>query len=273
MAKDAGQRLPATLLASPGLKNQIISISAKIQYMTEPAIIFEDENFLTVNKPSGWLTHGVGHGGPGDERELTGWLLARYPELSKVGDLPLRKASQPERPGIVHRLDKDTSGVILIPKTQEYFLYLKSLFKERKIKKTYLALVYGALKARRGVIEEPIGIKSGTIRRSVGAGKMLKPAATEYVLEKEFENAKGEKFSLVEVSPLTGRTHQIRVHLKHLGHPILGDRIYGRRKDATKRLMLHALAIEFESSPGKKLRLEAEPAEDFNKALEGLRPV
>lgn len=242
--------------------------------MTDPAIIFEDENFLAVNKPSGWLTHGVGHGKPGDERELTRWLLARYPELSKVGDLPAgRQVSQPERPGIVHRLDKDTSGVILIPKTQEYFLYLKSLFKERKIKKTYLALVYGALKARKGIIEEPIGIKSGTIRRSVGIGKMLKPAATEYALEKEFENAKGEKFSLVEVSPLTGRTHQIRVHLKHLGHPILGDRIYGRKKDATKRLMLHAAAIEFESSPGKRLRLEAEPGEDFKEALKDLQPL
>ncbi len=232
--------------------------------MTEPTIIFEDKNFLAVNKPSGWLTHEVGHDKPGSGRELTRWLLVRHPELSKVGDEPKL------RPGIVHRLDQDTSGVILIPKTQEYFLYLKSLFKERKIKKTYLALVYGALKVKKGIIEEPIGIKSGTIRRSVGGGKMLKPAATEYALEREIENAKGEKFSLVEVSPLTGRTHQIRVHLKHLGHPILGDRIYGRRKDMTGRLMLHAAAIEFESSPGKKLRLETDPPADFEEVLKEL---
>lgn len=197
---------------------------------------------------------------------LTIWLLPRYPGLSKVGDEPKL------RPGIVHRLDQETSGIILVPKTQEYFSYLKSLFKERKVKKTYLALVYGTLKNKKGIIEEPIGIKSGTIRRSVGSGKMLKPAATEYKGLREIENAKGEKFSLVEVSPLTGRTHQIRVHLKYLGHPILGDGIYGRKKDKTGRLMLHAVAIEFETSPGKKLRLEADPPADFEEILKSPIP-
>lgn len=238
--------------------------------MGEPTIIYEDKNFLAVNKPSGWLVHEVGHGKQERAEALTNWLLARYPGLKSVGDLPAGRQVSQERPGIVHRLDQETSGIVLIPKTQEYFLYLKSLFKERKIKKVYLALVYGMLKTKRGVIEEPIGIKPGTIRRSVGSGKMLKSAVTEYVVLGEFENKEGEKFSLVEVSPLTGRTHQIRVHLKHIGNTIVGDSIYSRRKDGIGRLMLHAAAVEFETSPGKKLRLEAEPPEDFEKILKSL---
>jgi 23S rRNA pseudouridine1911/1915/1917 synthase len=229
--------------------------------MSEPKIIYEDKDFLAVNKPAGWLTHAAGHGKNPSSPALADWIASRYPEIRKVGDDPR------ERPGIVHRLDRETSGIILIPRNQEYFLHLKSLFQGRKIKKAYLALVHGALASRKGIIEEPIGIKSGTIRRSVGSGKMLKPAATEYALVKAFTGANGERFSLVKAFPLTGRTHQIRVHLKHLGHPIVGDRIYGRKKDPAERLMLHAEAIEFEAGRGKKMRLEAAPPEDFERII------
>jgi len=231
--------------------------------MSEPSVIYEDKNFLAVLKPAGWLTHGVGQEKNDNAPVLADWLLKRYPELKKVGD-------EPElRPGIVHRLDKDTSGVILVPRTKEYFSYLKSLFQSRAVKKTYLALVWG-VPERTGKIEAAIGIKSGTIKREVGGRKMQKPAVTEYKVKNTYENEGGEQFALLEVRPLTGRTHQIRVHLKHIGHPIVGDPIYGRRKEEAKQLMLHAYALEFETEPGKTLRIEAEPPEEFEKCLNQL---
>lgn len=219
---------------------------------------------MAVLKPAGYLTHHVGQGKKDGAPALTDWLLKKHPGLKKVGDEPSM------RPGIVHRLDKDTSGVILVPKNQKYFEYLKSLFKSRAIKKTYLALVWGVPKERRGSVDVPIGIRSGTIRRQAGGGKMQKPAVTEYSVKETYKDKKGESFALLEVRPQTGRTHQIRVHLKHIGHPIVGDPIYGRRKEDVKQLMLHAYALEFESEPGKMLRLEVEPPEEFEKVLSNL---
>lgn len=240
--------------------------------MLEPSIVYEDKNFLAVNKPSGWLTHHVGHGKEKAAKALTDWLLLRYPELRNVGD-PSTSSGQvdPDRPGIVHRLDQDTSGIILVPKTQEYFLYLKSLFQAHRVMKTYLALTHGVPKEKKGKVELPIGIKPGTIRRTVRGGKMQKPAVTEYKVVKVLEDSAGEQFSLVEVNPETGRTHQIRVHLKSLGTPIAGDKIYGMKKDTTPRLMLHAEAIELEPSPGKRLKIEADPPEDFKAVIRDLK--
>ena len=231
--------------------------------MSEPSVIYEDKNFLAVNKPAGYLTHRVGQGKEAGAPALSDWLLRRYPEIKNIGDEP------DLRPGIVHRLDKDTSGVILVPRTQKYFSYLKSLFQSRAVKKTYLALVC-CVSERPGKIEAVIGIKSGTIKREVGGKKMQKPAVTEYKVKNTYENEAGERFALLEVRPLTGRTHQIRVHLKHIGHPIVGDPIYGRRKEEQKQLMLHAYALEFESEPGRALRIEAEPPEDFRRILSDL---
>lgn len=237
----------------------------KLTHMSEPSVIYEDKNFLAVNKPAGYLTHHVGQGKGANAPALTDWLLKRYPEIKKVGDEPVL------RPGIVHRLDKDTSGVILVARNQKYFEYLKSLFQSRAVKKTYLALVWGEPKEKSGRIEAPIGLKSGTIRREVGGKKMLKLAVTEFKLKSVYENEAGETFSLLEVRPLTGRTHQIRVHLRHVGHPIVGDPIYGRRKEKEKQLMLHAASLEFEIEPGRRIKLEAELPENFEKTLETLK--
>lgn len=268
--------------------------------MSEPSIIYEDKNFLAVNKPAGWLTHQTGHG-EANAPALTDWLLKRYPEIEGVGEPPVGGQAN-LRPGIVHRLDKDTSGIILVPRNQKYFSYLKSLFKERRIKKTYLALVWGTPKEKTGKIDAAIGIKSGTIRRAVGSEKMSKPAVTDYRILKTYKNEAGNFFALLEVSPLTGRTHQIRVHLKHIGHPIVGDPIYGRKSEKLRRelrqnrrssvgaptgtptvpsgnaseerpLMLHAEAVEFEIEPGRKIKLVADPPEEFARVLSGLRPT
>jgi 23S rRNA pseudouridine1911/1915/1917 synthase len=248
--------------------------------VAEPEIIYEDENVLAINKPAGLLVHAsrnvkdktpegdrrrrVSSSAfqvPGGEPTLVDWLLKKYPEIKNVGDDP------ETRPGIVHRLDKATSGVMLVAKNQKYFDYLKSLFQKRQIKKTYLALVWGKVLPRSGVIEKTIGIKSGSLKRSVRSEKMAKDAVTYYKVKKYF--AAGDKiFSLLEVEPKTGRTHQVRVHLASIGHPVLGDRVYGRRaKEAAGRLMLHSLSLEFSSEEGRRIKVEAEPPRQFLELL------
>jgi len=199
------------------------------------------------------------------EATLVEWLVARYPEMRRVGDDPAT------RPGIVHRLDKETSGVVLAARNQKYFEYLKSLFAKRDVKKTYLALVYGRVEPRENVLSFPIGIKNGTTKRSTFSNKRAKEAFTAYRVLKYIPNGDEEDkertaFTLLEVMPKTGRTHQIRVHLARIGHPIVGDSLYAKKK-SDSRLMLHALSIEFSAEDGKRIRLEAESPEEFAQYL------
>jgi len=178
-----------------------------------------------------------------------------------VGDKP------EERPGIVHRLDKDTSGIVLIPRNQHYFEYLKNLFATGNIKKTYLAIVRGVLKEKEGTIDAPISLKAGTTKRTIHGGKMTKSAITKYKVSKELNGA-----SLIEVFPKTGRTHQVRVHMASIGHPVLGDTLYGSKKneEGAPRQMLHAHSIELEIEPGKAMKLMADPPSDFETFLRKL---
>ncbi len=230
--------------------------------MQEPKAIYEDKSFLAVDKPAGLIVHearSVKRGVSSKERTLVDWLLKRYPEIKTVGDEP------ETRPGIVHRLDRDTSGVLLVARNQRYFDYLKSLFQRREIQKTYLALVFGVPKEKSGRITSAIGIKSGTTKRSVHSEKDVKQAVTEYKVLKTFEREVG-KYSLLEVRPKTGRTHQIRVHLASVGSPVVGDPLYGRKKQPAwaKRLMLHASSLEFNLADGKRIRLETETPSEFD---------
>lgn len=256
----------------------------------EIPVIYEDKNFIAVNKPSGLLVHGVPAGGKSPqsktsllrgrqmanrEATLADWLRKHYPETSSVGDDPHM------RPGIVHRLDKETSGVLIVARNQKSFEYLKMLFQKREIQKIYLALVWGAPKNKTGVIDTPIGMREGTLRRSIHAERMKKEARTEYRVKRELERD-GQAFSLLEVFPKTGRTHQIRVHLASIGHPIVGDRLYGGKAQGTyhvsritshvlpvachmsqNRLMLHAASIEFTKQDGGRIRIEAELPKEF----------
>ncbi|MDD4931549.1 MAG: RluA family pseudouridine synthase [Candidatus Colwellbacteria bacterium] len=231
--------------------------------MEEMKVTYESPDFLIVDKPAGMIVHRV-KGATGDRegaRYLTDALILQYPELSKVGD-------DPEwRPGIVHRLDKDTSGVMVIPRTQEYFEYLKKLFQEKKVHKTYKALVYGVIKDDFGTINRPIGLKGGTTKRTVHGGKMIKEAVTDYRVLERYDD-----FTLVEVMPQTGRTHQIRVHLAFLGYPIVGDTLYGGKKQkksllAAGRQFLHAYSIEFDPTPGHRATFVSELPEDLSGIL------
>lgn len=229
-------------------------------------VIYEDKNFLAINKPAGLLVHSAKTVKVKDARDeeptVTGWIIKNYPEIKKVGDDP------EYRPGIVHRLDKDTSGVLLIAKNQEYFEYLKNLFQSHKVKKIYNALVYGKLEERRGIITKPISIKKGSLKRTVHAGKMTKEAITEYKLLKEYKKD-GHIFSFVEVIPRTGRTHQIRIHMSSIRHPIVGDSLYGPKSNPLNlhRQFLHARSVEFSTADGMAVKVEADLPEDLEDVL------
>ena len=240
--------------------------------MNDIAVIFEDKDFLVVNKPAGLMVHPVPAraGGPNGmrfEETLTDMLLPKYPELADVGDKPA------ERPGVVHRLDRDTSDVLVLARRQAFFEYLKKQFQESKVKKTYLALAWGRL-PQEGTIDVPIGLKPGTTKRSTRgkAMKMVKEAVTEYRTLERF-TFEGEEFSFVRLFPKTGRTHQLRVHLLNTHHPVVGDQLYGKRKNPWDlgRQFLHAESIEFSLPDGRRVRFEAELPEELQRILNGLR--
>lgn len=197
--------------------------------------LFEDEYLLIIDKPAGISVHP----GTGESAEtILDYFRFNYPEIAAINDY--------ERPGIVHRLDKDTSGILVLAKDERTMKRMQKKFKKREIKKIYLALVSGHLRFRNGVIDIPIA-RSAKDRRKFTAVtrsgqenmEIVRPAVTEFSVLYEFS-----RFSLVRLSPLTGRTHQLRVHLSHYGNAILGDRIYGKGSDY-ERLALHAAGIEF----------------------------
>lgn len=229
--------------------------------MPELSVIYETENFCAINKPPGIMVEQVRAAGaivPSDRAKVVqGWLDARCPGAR-----------------LVHRLDKDTSGILLAAKTPEYFEYLKLLFRQRAIQKIYYALVYGRLKNKKGVIDVPLGIKSGMTRHTVhSGGKDMRSSITEYRVLQSYQMRSrkigDESISLLEVRPKTGRTHQIRVHLNSIHHPVLGDTLYGGNKLANiaPRQMLHALSVEFTLKDGGRIRLEASLPEDFENVL------
>ncbi|MEK7612148.1 MAG: RluA family pseudouridine synthase [Patescibacteria group bacterium] len=236
--------------------------------MEEPKIILEEADFVVLNKPAGMLVHAT-TAFRKDEHTLTAWLMARYPEIVGVGDVP------DVRPGIVHRLDKDTSGCIVIARNNVAFYELKKMFQSRAIEKKYLALVWGIPKEEEGVIIKPIGLNPGTTKHTtfIRRAKMVKDAETHYRVLRRLVLG-SEPLSLVEVIPKTGRTHQIRVHLNDLHHPILGDVLYGGKTKQhlaeslnIPRLMLHSASLTF-TMPGKKtIRAEAVLPSDFEVVL------
>ncbi len=221
-------------------------------------IIFKNENFLIINKPAGLQVH------PDFKRQrntLANGLLFRFPEISEVGDAPEL------RPGIVHRLDQGTSGVMLVARNQKTFLALKEKFKNREIEKKYWAVVFGT-PPKSGTIDAPMA-RAANYKKQIIAVTKTKTKIRSAVTEYETLKSAGE-FSLVEASPKTGRTHQIRVHLSSLGHPILGDEKYTKKDTPknveAKRLMLHAKNLKFELD-GQKYEFEAPLPDDFQEFL------
>jgi len=208
-------------------------------------IIYEDTDFIVINKPVGLVVH---PGAGTDDNTLVHALLHHCQDLSGIGGV--------ERPGIIHRLDKDTSGIILIAKNDNAHKKLSEQFKKRTIKKTYLALIEGTIKEDEGEINYPIGRnpknrKKMTTFREIPENLSAKSAVTHYKVLGQKEHK-----ALLEVTPLTGRTHQIRVHLAAIGHPIIGDPLYGNKHG--KRQLLHAYKISFfHPSTGQMMEFSA----------------
>lgn len=231
--------------------------------------LYNGQGLLIIDKPPGLAVH-PGAGFKGDS--LAEALLFHFKDIKLVGE--------EGRAGIVHRLDKDTSGVMLIALTQEIYLHLKDAFAERKIKKEYIALVEGKLEPRHAFIDTPIG-KSKKDFRKYSTKDMLaeKPSLTEYqvleYLQSDQPQVKGavDQYTLVMVKLHTGRTHQIRVHMASLGHPLAGDSLYGRPKSSLpllSRQFLHARKIEVRLPDETWIEAETEIPADLREVLVNL---
>ncbi len=238
-------------------------------------IIYEDEDLLAINKPAGLVVH---YDGKTDEPSVVTWLLSKYPDMKNVGEpVTLSTGEVIDRPGIVHRIDRETSGVLLIAKNARSFLFFKQQFQDRNVRKTYLAFVYGEMKESEAIITKPIGRSKKDFRQfAVGreARGVLREAVTHYtVLDRG--QVEGEGYSFVEVAPRTGRTHQIRVHFKSIHYPVVADKLYApnRLRPALgfDRLALHASRIEVTSLTGQTLIIEAPLPADFKKAKKLLK--
>ncbi|MBT4855635.1 RluA family pseudouridine synthase [bacterium] len=215
-------------------------------------IVKEHPHFFIVFKPAGLTMHAAHKGDTAIT--LVDWLLAQFESLASVGEH--------ERPGIVHRLDKYTSGLVIIPRNNYAHAQFSDMFKERNIEKTYLALVKGHPR-KSGFIDLPITTHSSHTKMTTSSKGRL--AQTGYTVLEYFKDA-----ALVEARPKTGRTHQIRVHLSSLGHSLLGDVVYGRESNLIGRQALHAQALSFDYD-GKHYTFAYDVPEDFQQALDKLR--
>lgn len=266
-------------------------------------IIYQDSDILVINKPAGIMVHGDGKS---EEKTLCDFIVEEFPDIQNIGEpMLINKGPNQDplilsRPGIVHRLDKETSGVMIVAKTQESFEILKKQFQDHIIQKTYNTFVWGIVKEDEGVIDRPIGRSKNDFRKwsaqRFARGEM-RPAVTSYKVLNRFEGdpvlgrgnimvGKGNSkiplaFSFVEAYPKTGRTHQIRVHFKAINHPVVADGLYAENHPLAlgfKRLALHARKIKLvlpkdvvktkdidlnEGPIGPYSEFEAELPEDF----------
>lgn len=220
-----------------------IKLPKKQDFSTQTLpVIYEDNDVIVIDKPSGVLTHAKGA------------VSSEFSVAEFVKPKTTYKTDT-NRPGIIHRLDRDTSGVIICAKNDEAAKMLQRQFSNRKVKKQYIAIIEGALKEDEAIIDLPIARnpKAPSTFRVDANGK---PAQTKYKVL-----AADNKYSLVRLQPHTGRTHQLRVHMAHLGHPIVGDRVYGKDKE---RLMLHAKSLEVTLPGGKRKIFTSELPREFS---------
>lgn len=256
-------------------------------------ILYEDKDILAIDKPAGFAVHADVHTKK-NEKTITDWILEKYPKLKNIGE-PMEVKYKGEtikilRPGIVHRLDRETSGVLLVAKNQKIFLFLKNQFQNHKIQKVYQAFVYGyvptpkasLLTGKRGVVRAPIGRSPVDIRAFTagrGAKEPIRNAETQYAILQRFndtknmskKNHKEHQFSYVEIYPKTGRTHQIRVHMRYINHPVVSDPLYrGSYEKALEmdRLALHAKSITLVLPNNEKKTIESPLPSDFKRVID-----
>ena len=262
-----GAPVKANTIVPPGATLELrIPPPAAAEPQGEPdlplSVVYQDDDLLIVDKPAGQVVHPApGHG----SGTLVNALLGRGAELAPGGIAGV------QRPGIVHRLDRDTSGLLMVARSDVAQASLQAQLKARRVKKTYLALVQGPVAAANGRIEAPVGRDPGRrTRMAVTPGG--RPATTGYRVRERFPS-----WTLLELDLVTGRTHQIRVHLEAIGHPVAGDPMYGtgtsrRGPDGLSRLFLHAWRLELTSpSSGRLIRAESPLPPELEAVLAGLR--
>jgi 23S rRNA pseudouridine1911/1915/1917 synthase len=221
------------------------------------AIVYEDDDLVVIDKPAGLVVHpAAGH----DRGTLVNAVLGHVPNLEGVGG--------EMRPGIVHRLDKDTSGLIVVAKHDRALQFLQAQFKSRTVKKMYLALVEGIVEPREGIIDAPIG-RSKTDRKKMAVQHEGRSARTRYRVRRFYANP---ALTLIEAYPETGRTHQIRVHFAWLKHPLVGDALYGRQKPIVPivRHFLHAAALTLTLLDGETRTFTSDLPDDLQIVLNRL---
>jgi 23S rRNA pseudouridine1911/1915/1917 synthase len=216
---------------------------------------YEDADIIVIDKPAGMTTHPA----PGSRSgTLVNALLGLLPKLAE--------SDNPERPGIVHRLDKETSGLIVVAKNRKALETLSNQFKSRRVKKVYLALVKGHVKPDRGLIDAPIG-RDPVHRQRMAVINSGRPSQTAYRVKRYLEG-----YTLLELKPETGRTHQIRVHLAEIGYPVVGDAVYGSKSTLVPRQFLHAYKLTFRlPSNGEQVTFTTQLPDDLKAALEKIK--
>jgi 23S rRNA pseudouridine1911/1915/1917 synthase len=232
----------------------------------EPKIVYEDDSLFVVDKPAGWITNDADT--TTNQPVLQTWIRERF-------DYPL-KGNREMRDGIVHRLDKETSGIIVVAKTEQAFERLQSEFKNREVTKTYIALLHGKVEPTEGKIEAEVG-RLPWHRQRFGVLPGGRESITFYKVL-TFYPGNNAGLSLVEFYPKTGRTHQIRIHARHIGHALVADEFYAGRKTARNdrkwcpRLFLHAASIKFiHPKTEKEVEFKSELPEDLKEVLLGLK--
>ncbi len=252
------------------LKDSVLGVSTLKAEHFELKILYEDESCFVIDKPAGMVVH------PGEgETHLSGTVANAI--LSKVDP----DAGEKDRPGIVHRLDKDTSGALLIAKTKKAYDFFVSQFKEGKVGKEYVVLVFGEPSHSIGKIDSPIG-RSLKDRKKMAVMREGRYAVTDYEVEKVFESYDEGVVSLLKVGIPTGRTHQIRVHMSAIGYPVVGDDVYGetrrnrkfKERFGLKRQFLHAQKISFVSPDGdEKISVISSLPSELQRVLSSLREL
>lgn len=262
---------------------QLIKTETKITNIVPSLeVLYEDDRVVIINKPSGIMVHGDGRV---QEETLADIIARQFPYMLGIGqDIELdhdgegeanEKINTIQRPGIVHRLDRETTGVMVLCKNADSFMDMKNLFKEKKVKKVYRAIVEGNVREDTGIIDTPIARAKSDFRKKAAIDMhsgdfrgTQREAITRY---KVIDRSKDKKFTYIECYPMTGRTHQIRVHLRSIRHPIIGDDLYSTRvgKDTAPRCMLHAYKIEFKLR-NKDISVSKEIPNDMQEILEKL---
>ena len=231
-------------------------------------VVFESDDYVVINKPAGVVVH---PDAVNKEGTLINWLIEKYPEIENIKDLASPKGGENLRPGIVHRLDKDVSGLMVVARNQVVFDSLKKQFQNRKVLKEYMALVHNQMRQDEGEVKLPIGRskKKGVFVAMANVLEGLlggRQATTRYEVVKRFK----KKFTLIKVKTLTGRTHQIRVHLRSIGYPVVGDKLYETHDVRLKkkgvdlgRLWLYAAKLGFRDLIGEWQEFEIKTPQEL----------